>query len=152
MSNTGLEVFDKTLHETNRYLKVILRELGTDDRRIALSALRATLHALRDRLMPMDAVHLGAQFPMLLRGLYYEDWRPAEIFAKERHTGQFLSHVEALLPPQLKNYAEEVCRAAFTAIEECIDPGETLKVQSELPLELRMLWPHPVMPEARQSP
>jgi uncharacterized protein (DUF2267 family) len=151
MSNTGLEVFDKTLHETNRYLKIVLRELGTDDRRIALAALRATLHALRDRLMPMDAVHLGAQLPMLVRGLYYEDWRPAEIFAKERHVRDFLAHVEALLPAQLKGYAEPACRAAFAAVEECIDPGETRKVQNELPLELRGLWPHPVVPERRPA-
>jgi len=146
MSNTGLEVFDKTVHETNHYLNIVLRELGTDDRRVALAALRATLHALRDRLMPVDAVHLGAQLPMLLRGLYYEDWRPAEIFAKERHVPEFLAHVEALLPPQLKSYAEEVCRAAFTAIDEGIDPGETRKVQHELPVELRGLWPHPAIP------
>lgn len=145
MSNTGLEVFDKTLHETNHYLNIVLREMGTDDRRVALAALRATLHALRDRLMAMDAVHLGAQLPMLLRGLYYEDWRPAEAFAKERHAKEFLAHVEALLPPQLKDYAEVCCRAALAAIEGNIDPGETHKVQMQLTQELRQLWPHPAV-------
>ena len=36
------------------------------------------LHAVRDRLQVNDAVSLGAQLPELLRGAYYEQWRPAK--------------------------------------------------------------------------
>jgi uncharacterized protein (DUF2267 family) len=32
------------------------------------------LHVLRDRLTPEQAVHLGAQLPILVRGVYYEGW------------------------------------------------------------------------------
>jgi hypothetical protein len=72
MSKTGLEIFDTTLQETNHYLKRAMEELQTDDRKLAFTALRATLHALRDRIGPANAVHLAAQLPMLLRGAYYE--------------------------------------------------------------------------------
>jgi len=37
---------------------------------------RAGLHALRDRLIPDEAVDLGAQLPMLVRGMHYEGWKP----------------------------------------------------------------------------
>ena len=50
MSATGLEVFDRTLHKTHAWLKAIMEELGTEDRHKAYLALRAVLHALRDRL------------------------------------------------------------------------------------------------------
>jgi hypothetical protein len=50
MSATGLEVFDTTLHKTHTWLKEVMEELGTEDRHRAYMALRAVLHALRDRL------------------------------------------------------------------------------------------------------
>ena len=61
MSMTGLDVFDSSIHQTNVWLKSIMGRLDTDDRHRAYLALRATLHALRDRLPPEVAVHLGAQ-------------------------------------------------------------------------------------------
>jgi len=39
--------------------------------------LGAVLHALRDRLQIGLAVHLGAQLPLLVRGLYYDQWHRA---------------------------------------------------------------------------
>jgi hypothetical protein len=39
--------------------------------------LRAFLHTLRDRLTVNGAVHLAAQSSELLRGVYYENWRPS---------------------------------------------------------------------------
>ena len=38
------------------------------------SALIAALHALRDWLPREEAIFMGACFPPLLRGLYYEGW------------------------------------------------------------------------------
>src|SRR6266851_4782007 len=72
MSTTGLEVFDTTVQKTNIWLKDIMQALGWEDRHKAYVALRITLHALRDRLTPEEASQLGAQLPMLIRGLYYE--------------------------------------------------------------------------------
>jgi uncharacterized protein (DUF2267 family) len=38
------------------------------------AALRAVLHALRDRLTIAEAAHLAARLPMLIRGIYYHGW------------------------------------------------------------------------------
>ena len=46
---TGLEVFDRTIHRTNIWLKDLMETLATKSRQRAYSALRATLHATRDR-------------------------------------------------------------------------------------------------------
>ena len=72
--STGLDTFDKTIQETNLWLKDIMERLNTNDRHHAYSTLRAVLHTLRDRIGPESAAHLGAQLPMLLRGLFYEGW------------------------------------------------------------------------------
>ena len=141
MSATGLDVFDKTIHETNAFVKIVMRELETDDRRMALGALRGALHALRDNLGIAESAHLSAQLPMLLRGLYYEGWRPQTGPARERHLADFLEHVSLQLPPQLQRYPEEVTRAAFAALSERVDAGELAKLKGQMPHELCTLWP-----------
>jgi uncharacterized protein (DUF2267 family) len=65
MSTTGLEVFDTTLQKTHIWLNDLTDELHWDDRFRGYKA-------LRDRLTVEEAAHLGAQVPMLIRGLYYE--------------------------------------------------------------------------------
>src|SRR5436309_12183250 len=96
MSATGLDVFDKTLQTTNIWLDEIMAKLGPD-RQVAWHVLGAVLHALRDRLQIGLAVHLGAQLPLLVRGLYYDQWHPSEQTLKQRSAEQFLDHVSQRL-------------------------------------------------------
>src|ERR1051326_5002339 len=133
MSNTGLEVFDKTLHETNHWLKIVMEELETDNRKYAFTALRATLHALRDRIGPENAIHLGAQLPMLLRGAYYEGWHPAGTPTHERHVEGFIAYAYANLAKGSAVAAEEAACASLVALTECLDPGESVKIAHLLP-------------------
>jgi uncharacterized protein (DUF2267 family) len=69
MSFTGLPIFDETVQLSNVWLNELMDELDWDDKKRAYRVLRATLHALRDRLTPHEAAHLGAQLPMLIRSL-----------------------------------------------------------------------------------
>lgn len=73
MSNAVLEVFDASLQKTQVWLNDLMSELGWEEKpQKACLALRTALHALRDRLTNEEAVHLGAQLPILIRGIYYE--------------------------------------------------------------------------------
>ncbi|MFO1056002.1 MAG: DUF2267 domain-containing protein [Dongiaceae bacterium] len=138
MSGTGLASFDTTLQETNLWLKGIEARLRDHDRHLAYVALRATLHALRDRIGAENAVHLGAQLPMLLRGLYYEGWRMAAPASRERHKAEFLAHVARELPEAVD--PERAARAVFFVMWQKIDAGEVGKLLRILPAELRDLW------------
>jgi uncharacterized protein (DUF2267 family) len=140
MSTTGLPVFDTTVQETNLWLKAIMDGLHTDDRHLAYVALRATLHALRDRLGPENAVHLAAQLPMLVRGLYYEGWRLAASQTKERTQADFLDHVRRELPRGSGIDPNVAARAVFGVMWEKLDLGEVGKVIDLLPAELKELW------------
>lgn len=141
MTSAGLETVDATIQKTNLWLKSLMRNLETEDRAFAFTALRAALHALRDRIGPENAVHLGAQLPMLIRGLYYEGWHMAGTPTKERHKKQFLDHVSWTFPAAADVDSEKVARAVFDVMWEKIDPGEVAKVIKMLPVELRDLWP-----------
>jgi uncharacterized protein (DUF2267 family) len=67
MSENHLPVLEHTIQITNVWLKKLEEEHHLGNRHQAYSALRAVLHALRDRLTPEQAAHLGAQLPILVR-------------------------------------------------------------------------------------
>ncbi|MCS6867813.1 MAG: DUF2267 domain-containing protein [Thermus sp.] len=143
MSATGLEVFDTTLHKTHAWLKAIMEALGLEDRHRAYMALRAALHALRDRLPVEEVAQLGAELPMLVRGLYYEGWDPTGKPLKERHKEEFLAHVarELRTPSGPALDPEAAARAVFQVLAQKVSEGEIRDVQNLLPKELRELWP-----------
>src|SRR5918994_1986375 len=141
MSMTGLEVFDTTVHKTNRWLKELMQEIHRDDRRKAYLALRATLHALRDRLTVEEVAQLGAQLPMLIRGFYYEGWDPTGKPLKERHKEEFLARIEEQFSGDDRADAEQVARAVFSVLSDRVTEGEIEDVKHVLPAELRDLWP-----------
>jgi uncharacterized protein (DUF2267 family) len=140
MSVTGVAAFDSTIQITNIWLHEILERMGWQEHRRAYHALRAVLHALRDRL-PVDQVAaLGAQFPMLIRGIYYEGWHPAGKPTKERKKEDFLDHIAAAYEHDPAINPEEVARAVFQVIAKHVTPGEIKHVKIALPSEIRSLW------------
>ncbi len=140
MSFTGLDVFDHTIQVTNLWLKELMERLGTDDRHRAYLALRAVLHALRDRLTVDEAAHLGAQLPLLVRGIYYEGYHPAGKPLRERHVEEFLAHVRDSFRKDPEVDAERIARAVFALLKEKISSGEIEDVRHSMPRELRQLW------------
>jgi uncharacterized protein (DUF2267 family) len=141
MSESGLEVFDTTLQKTNAWLKELMVELSCEDRHRAYLALRATLHAVRDRLNTGEAVQLGAQLPMLIRGFYYEGWNPAHTPIKARHRADFLHDIERSFAKDLTIDAAWIARAVFKLLESRVSHGEIADVRHVLPSEIRELWP-----------
>ncbi|HSD92215.1 MAG TPA: DUF2267 domain-containing protein [Methyloceanibacter sp.] len=139
--STGLDTFDKTVQESNLWLKDLMERLNTTDRHHAYSSLRAVLHALRDRIGPEVAAHLGAQLPMLLRGLFYEGWDPTGKPTKERHEAQFLAHIARELPRATEDDVEKAASAALDVLSKHIDRGTAVKIAAMFPLELRKFWP-----------
>jgi uncharacterized protein (DUF2267 family) len=141
MAETGVSSLDHTIQETNIWLKTTVDQLHLDDRHHAYSALRGVLHALRDRLTPDSAVHLGAQLPTLVRGIYYEGWHMAGKPTREHSVQDFADHVGSTLPPKFPMDALTVTRGVLEVLWEKIDPGESAKVVDQLPVPLRSLWP-----------
>ena len=143
MADTQVAALDHTVQQTNIWLKTLAEELRIEDRHDAYRALRSVLHVLRDRLTPEQAVHLGAQLPLLVRGIYYDGWRIAGKPSDERQPAEFATLVAADLPPLLAREGLRVTRAVFGLLEKELDRGETAKVIATLPHPLRTLWPAP---------
>jgi uncharacterized protein (DUF2267 family) len=149
MSSTGLEVFDKTLQITHTWLDEIMAELGPDRQR-AYHALRAVLHALRDRLPLNLAAHLGAQLPLLVRGIYYDSWHPQPDTSRERKQAEFLEHVGAGLQGTRPIDVKDATRAVLAVITRHVTEGQVEKVRQALPKDILALWPE--LPESERAP
>jgi len=141
MSTSGLEGIDHTIQLTHLWINELNDLLGWDNKPRAYRLLRAVLHAVRDWLQVNDAAHLGAQLPMLLRGIYYEDWRPAGTPVKKRDKAAFLTRIDhAFVTDPMSDTADAVT-AVFRLLSDRLTGGEVDKVRHALPSDLRAIWP-----------
>ncbi len=142
MTQTGLPTFDNTVQVTNEWLNDLMLELGKDDRHLAYSAMRSVLHALRDRLTVEHASALGAQLPMLVRGFYFEGWKPHGKPTRERRKDQFLAKVrrEMRRGPALNvEDSEQMARAVLHTVKRHLGDGTMERLRKTLPKDLREL-------------
>ena len=135
-------VFDGTRQKTQLWLNDIMDELDWQDHpHKAYLALRTVLHALRDRLTVEEAVQLGAQLPMLVRGFYYEGWTLRGKPRKERHKEDFLAHIKEAFKDDFTSRPESIARAVFKTLVRHTSQGEIDDVKHSLPKALHELWP-----------
>lgn len=150
MSTERFTLFQETSQTSSAWIRQIADTLGIDDEQQAYHLLRSTLWALRDRLLPDDAVDLAAQLPVLIRGLYYEGWRLADVPVKLRSRGDFLQRVAAHYRARPLPDLEAGVRAVLSVLGRNIDFGETFALLRVLPEELRDLWPEHMVHEAER--
>lgn len=149
MAATGLDVFDKTLQTTNIWLDEIMQEVVGPDRQVAWHTLGAVLRTLRDRIPRGLSAHLGSQLPLLVRGLYYDQWEPENQPDEMRSLDEFLSRVNEQLENIRPVNVQDGTRAVFHVLSRHLDRGQTAKVRDALPEELRRsLWPEHFFEEA----
>jgi uncharacterized protein (DUF2267 family) len=140
MSVSGVTVIDRTIHETNFWLRRIMDRLKTDDQQRAFSVLRVVLHIIRDCLPTEHAVQFSNHLPMLIRGLYYEGWRPSHELRVARE------HALGILETELRPFAhdlsdiEEMVTAVIDTILDGIDESSGEKLIRMLPPSLQKLW------------
>jgi uncharacterized protein (DUF2267 family) len=136
------DVFEGTIQKSHIWLNDLMAELNWHDRpHRAYLALRSVLHALRDRLTVEEALQLGAQLPMLIRGLYYEGWTLKGKPHKERREKEFLDHVTKAFKDDEVIDPREVVRAVFSILVRHTSAGEIEDVKHVLPKPLKELWP-----------
>lgn len=141
MSQTGISVLDNATQDVNIWLNEISKQAYLDDKNRSYRLLRATLHALRDWLGVDEAADLGAQLPMLIRGIYYEGWNPSGTPVPERTLEEFYERVQRdFKVDPLKNPKMSVA-AVFAALSAHVTEGEISQIRNTMRKELRDLWP-----------
>ncbi|EHR51231.1 hypothetical protein SacmaDRAFT_2995 [Saccharomonospora marina XMU15] len=125
-------------NSAHEWLAAISQALGTQDRRFAYRALRAWLHALRDRLTVEAAAHFAAQLPELLRGTYYDGWVPSRVpvrFSTEECVERFSTHATVR-----RTDVRNTITGVSTGMAELLSPGTLEHALQQLPQDLRELF------------
>ena len=143
MSAQDLEHLDHTIQLTHVWINDLDGRLEWNDKARSYRLLKAVLHTLRDSLPVNEAVDLGAQLPGLLRGAYYEQWRPAATPVKNRHVEDFLARVNVSFSRDPLAEPAKAVMAVFQLLTKKISDGEIDDVRRCLPEEIRNIWPEP---------
>jgi len=140
LTKRSLQDLDGALRAATDWIDDLMLRLGWQDRDKVYLALIAALHALRDWLPRDEAIHVGACFPPLLRGLYYEGWHGAgHIGAKSREA--FLERIHDGVHREPGVDAEKVAHAVFALLAARLPAAELENAKAATPKDLHGLWP-----------
>jgi uncharacterized protein (DUF2267 family) len=134
-----MDLFGRAIEHSTTWVRDMMSALHTDDAHKALHALRAGLHALRDRLTVEEAAQLSAQLPLVVRGIFFEGWDPTGKPLRIRHRAEFLAFVREKCGSRDDVAADEIIAALFRVLERHVTQGELTDIMMGLPTELVQL-------------
>ena len=138
-SPSRLDVFERSLQKAGAWLDEPMARLAWEDRHQTWEALGVVLQVLRDRLPLKESVRLADRLPLLLRGLYYQNWSVSGVPENYRHAREFLSRVRGgLLDHRLKFIPEErLVMGVCNLLQARLGYSELRGIRRVLPPELR---------------
>lgn len=137
---SGVPAIDDAVQSANVWLHEITSRMGWDDRQKAYRLLRVSLHALRDRLPVNEAVQLAAQLPTLVRGVFFEGWRPSAVPVKVRSREEFLEGVRGAFSNDPEFDAEAAFREIVAVMSMHVSRGEMEDVRQAMPAQIKPLF------------
>ena len=141
MASHGLEILNRNVQITQEWVKELDGMLGWNDHARTYRLLRATLQTLRDCLPLAEIADFSAQMPTLLRGVFYEHWRPG--VKKQRFDlDDFYARLnEAFKQDPIEDIGDAVA-TVFEFLSTRISAGEIGDVRHALPPSIREIWQH----------
>ena len=140
MSALGLKIIDSAVASANAWINAVDERTGWDHKQRAYRLLRQVLHVVRDHLSVDEAAQLGAQLPVLIRGIYYEDWNPSKTPVTERSAEGFVARVQQAFETDPLGDAPGAIQAVFEVLEDHVSEGEMDDVKQTFSKKIRALF------------
>lgn len=119
----------------------LMQWLGWHESDTAFYAMLACLHALRDALPKDEAVHIGLVLPVLLRGFYFDGWRPSGRSSSAKRRSGFLERIHDGVRGDPAVDPEQVARAVLAMLSKRLPAAEVENAKAATPRELHGFWP-----------
>jgi uncharacterized protein (DUF2267 family) len=130
--------------EAQKFVELLAVDLGCpQDIDKTKRILKAVLHTIRDRIIIAESFQLLAQLPMLIKGLYVENWkyteRPSKFRTKESLLQALIDSEHLSKPHDFPNetFAIFALNRVLKNISRYISPGEMKDIVAELPTEIQ---------------
>jgi uncharacterized protein (DUF2267 family) len=140
MGGTSITSFTQAAQQAQQWVNELADYLNWDKRR-ANHLLRSVLQALRDWLPQKEMTDLAAQLPVLIRGIYFEGWKPLDTPVWDRKKDDFIARVQQAFADDLLNDPETAVTAVFRLLDRHVSAGEIEEVRNSMKKPLRELWP-----------
>ena len=132
-------ILQHSVEQARHWIDETAAELGDEDRKAAYRALKSVLHALRDRSTVEESAQLASQLPELIRGAFYENWRPARTPERYRNAAAFLDRVRDHAGLAGETEASFAVNAVMTVLHRHVSEGELADVLATMPAPVRDL-------------
>jgi len=132
--------FDKHCKEANEWLLEIGDRAGFPDRTDwSYGCLRQVLHTLRDRTTIEEVFQLSAQLPVLIRGIYFEGYKP---FGKpdKLNAEEFMSRIKKDLGNANPISTNDAFRVIIELLYDRTTPGEMDDIRGQMPKAIQQIW------------
>lgn len=144
MNNLNLE---KHFHEANEYINELSQQLGHpgEEQRVMM-IWRAVMHSIRDRIPMAESLHLISQLPLILKGLYVDQWTYDRTPPKTYETVEEMTRsVEALQARYGEEEfdwnlsTEEIISITINSLRKYASDGQLDHIKSQMPGEVKEL-------------
>jgi uncharacterized protein (DUF2267 family) len=137
---TGIPAIEAAVQKSREWIREVSDITGREEAD-SLQMMRGVLHVLRDRLPVAEAADLAAQLPVLLRGYYFEGWRPVQQPVAYRNRREFLDAVAAQFEPAGNLDPQQAVETVLGLLEKKISAGEMEDVKQNMPEALQEIFP-----------
>lgn len=138
----ALPILENNIHQAMDWIYAIEEACHWDEynQKKAFAALRAVLHELRD-LLPLEyAAQLSAQLPLVIRGIFFENWHPRFIPKQEIRKDDFLCAIGETLYPYQDMDVEETARCILQVLGDRLPDGLLEDIILQTPSEIQELY------------
>lgn len=143
-----IHYFDKYVSETNTYVKDLAQELGhPEEITQTIRLLRAVLHSIRDRIDMGESLDLLSQLPMILKGLYVEQWKyhekPPLNYKDMEGLAEAVKKEQERIGEQSFDWpepTEELVKKVVSSLRRFMTDGQAIHVMGQMPKEVRELF------------
>lgn len=139
MSLNQISDLNDSWQKTSEWLGMVADVLDVNKEK-AYMFTRAVLHVLRDRLPVEEAHDLAAQLPLVLKGVFFDGYKPSGKPDKIKTIDEFIDRVQAQVGNEPRENVEAAADAVIGALQVSVSEGEIADVRGDMPKQLKDLF------------